>query len=109
MSREPVDCRRCKRSYRPGIDPDPCLGELPGVLHACCGHGDPHMSYVVFENGVTLRGMNSIEHFTPGEGTDHTKTIDNGRREHGKQRMRQWSGASSHPDDETWRIPRLDN
>jgi hypothetical protein len=36
---------------------DPCLGVLPGVLYACCGHGDkPFKSgYIAFENGVTVR------------------------------------------------------
>lgn len=29
--------------------PDPCLGHLPGVKYACCGHGD--YGYVWFTNG----------------------------------------------------------
>ena len=34
---------------------DACLGTLPGVINACCGHGhDP--AYVQFENGVIIRG-----------------------------------------------------
>lgn len=36
---------------------DKCLGQLPGVTNACCGHGDPNSSYVAFSNGVILRGF----------------------------------------------------
>lgn len=32
-------------------DPDPCLGMLPGVKYACCGHGIPGQDYVVLNNG----------------------------------------------------------
>ncbi len=34
---------------------DPCLGTLPGVSNACCGHGI-NDGYIQFENGVTVRG-----------------------------------------------------
>lgn len=35
---------------------DPCLGELPGVKFACCGHGGkgPCLPYIYFENGVHI-------------------------------------------------------
>ena len=36
------------------MDPDPCLGMLPGVNFACCGHGTDN-GYIAFENGVTIR------------------------------------------------------
>ncbi len=36
---------------------DRCLGELPGVMNACCGHGERGESYVQFNNGVRLAGM----------------------------------------------------
>ncbi len=35
--------------------PDPCIGYLPGVRYACCGHGRGD-SYIYFENGVTITG-----------------------------------------------------
>ena len=38
-------------------DPDPCLGNLPGVDNACCGHGVRSQAYVRFTNGVVLRGF----------------------------------------------------
>jgi hypothetical protein len=38
---------------------DPCLGELPGVNFACCGHGGyPHGcidGYISFNNGAIVR------------------------------------------------------
>jgi hypothetical protein len=35
---------------------DACLGELPGVSNACCGHGEG-TGYVQFTNGVVLHGF----------------------------------------------------
>lgn len=35
---------------------DPCITNLPGVLNACCGHGDDSMVYVQFDGGKTIRG-----------------------------------------------------
>lgn len=32
---------------------DGCLGHLPGVMHACCGHGVED-GYITFENGMEL-------------------------------------------------------
>jgi hypothetical protein len=34
---------------------DPCLGTLPGVQYACCGHG-LERGYIMFENGTIVRG-----------------------------------------------------
>jgi len=34
---------------------DPCLGDLPGVDSACCGHGVREKSYIRFTNGVVIR------------------------------------------------------
>lgn len=34
---------------------DPCLGKLPGVISACCGHG-VKPGYVIFENGIKIKG-----------------------------------------------------
>ncbi len=50
-------CRKCLEPNLPGEDHDPCLGLLPGVLNACCGHGERKNSYIQFENGVTVRGF----------------------------------------------------
>lgn len=56
-------CVKCGRGYEPGEEPDPCLGTLPGVIEACCGHGNPNKAYAFFENGVLLRGVRRIEHY----------------------------------------------
>ena len=41
---------------------DACLGTLPGVKHACCGHGVEE-GYIMFENGVVIRFDNcTVEH-----------------------------------------------
>lgn len=29
---------------------DGCIGELKGVMNACCGHGEDRMSYVQFDH-----------------------------------------------------------
>lgn len=47
--------------------PDPCLGQLPGVTNACCGHGDPSQSYVCFAGGLVLRGF-YVERASRGRG-----------------------------------------
>lgn len=39
-------CDKCRRTVVKG-EPDPCLGPLPGVSHACCGHGMEYRAYVV--------------------------------------------------------------
>lgn len=42
-------CARCYR--RPTSDGhDPCIGEIPGVVAACCGHGVAP-GYVLLRNG----------------------------------------------------------
>jgi hypothetical protein len=50
------NCGHCNLPDRED-DIDPCLGKLPGVANACCGHGNPKNSYVQFENKVTIRGF----------------------------------------------------
>ena len=49
-------CDVCGRELIDGA-PDPCLGELPGVRAACCGHGDRERAYMMFDNGVILDGF----------------------------------------------------
>lgn len=47
---------------------DPCLGTLPGVKFACCGHGQGG-SYVMFRGGKVIRGpfdhMDDVPAWTP--------------------------------------------
>lgn len=49
-------CGHCgKHNTKEGHDA--CLGTLPGVMNACCGHGSRNESYIQFENGTILRGF----------------------------------------------------
>ncbi len=53
-------CGECGKSSVPGDgdgEIDPCLGVLPGVANACCGHGTKSGSYIQFENGVIVSGF----------------------------------------------------
>ena len=53
-------CKKC------GLFPmengnDPCLGDLPGVVGACCGHGlESQQGYILFENGVRIHLKNAV-------------------------------------------------
>lgn len=52
----PADCTACGAARPPSYGiPDPCLGMLPGVINACCGHGNRRTCYVMFANGPTIR------------------------------------------------------
>ena len=59
-------CIKCKLARTPEGH-DPCLGELPGVLFACCGHGVDE-GYIYFQNGVQVRFFAvEIEQVSPDE------------------------------------------
>lgn len=47
--RVPRACVACGVTRSPTDAPDPCLGMLPGVAFACCGHGNERKCYVVEE------------------------------------------------------------
>lgn len=68
----PRYCGLCDKYM--GEGPDVCLGTLPGVSHACCGHGETKRAYVVIggvenqrawtiSNGVRLDGGDALEFF----------------------------------------------
>lgn len=40
---------------------DGCLGTLPNVMNACCGHGDTLQAYVQFSNGNVAQSNVAIE------------------------------------------------
>jgi len=52
-------CKKCGKIFKGSNigEPDPCLGNLPGVDNACCGHGVREHSYIRFFNGVVIRGF----------------------------------------------------
>ncbi len=59
-------CKRCGSTLNVSGKADPCLGRLPGVDNACCGHGDPEAAYIRFTNGVTIRGFTWIDRHMVG-------------------------------------------
>ena len=52
-------CGRCGKHFtKEGHDA--CLGTLPGVMNACCGHGDNRDAYVQFLDGFSVHGEDAI-------------------------------------------------
>lgn len=49
-------CKRCGAIMN-DHEPDRCLGNLPGVDNACCGHGVRESSYIRFTNGLVVEGF----------------------------------------------------
>ena len=49
-------CMRCGALFADDA-PDACLGMLPGIDNACCGHGMRENAYVRFLNGITIRAF----------------------------------------------------
>jgi len=39
---------------------DGCLGTLPGLMNACCGHGDTREAYVQFLDGSVIGGADAV-------------------------------------------------
>jgi hypothetical protein len=39
---------------------DACLGVLPGVDNACCGHGQDDEAYIQFANGDYVQGEKAV-------------------------------------------------
>jgi len=79
-------CDACQMHVSQG--PDTCLGYLPGVSHACCGHGDVDSAYVVLggepnqkaltiANKLTPRGERALQFFAlVRSGREHPSLID---------------------------------
>ena len=60
-TRQPVPLnpfRKCGHCNKPSTPEghDPCIGTLPGVINACCGHGDDDQAYVQHIGGATVSG-----------------------------------------------------
>lgn len=55
-------CGHCEKPNRPD-EHDACLGELPGVINACCGHGNERDAYIMFEDETIKRGSDAKEQF----------------------------------------------
>ena len=39
---------------------DDCLGTLPFVMNACCGHGRRSEAYIQFNNGIRISGTIAV-------------------------------------------------
>lgn len=39
---------------------DGCLGILPGIMNACCGHGQAKETYVQFLDGISISGESAV-------------------------------------------------
>lgn len=39
---------------------DGCLGTLPGVMNACCGHGATEDAYIQFPDGTSIHGEEAV-------------------------------------------------
>src|SRR5690554_4854367 len=52
-------CGQCGRHDTPEGH-DGCLGTLPGVMNACCGHGRTREAYVQYPDGSTVRGTKAL-------------------------------------------------
>lgn len=51
-------CKKCNKLFPLGEgEVDPCLGILPGVDNACCGHGIEEYAYIRFLNGIHVVGF----------------------------------------------------
>ena len=55
-------CGHCNAENTPEGHDD-CLGTLPGVMNACCGHGESAEAYIQFPNGVIVRGFTAMRIF----------------------------------------------
>ena len=52
-------CGRCGK-FLTKEGHDACLGTLPGIMNACCGHGDNRDAYVQFLDEFSIHGKDAI-------------------------------------------------
>ncbi len=55
-------CGQCGE-HRTPEGHDPCIGTLPGVMNACCGHGNAKEAYVQIDSSRDLRGSRALNYF----------------------------------------------
>ena len=49
-------CGRCNK-FPTKEGHDACIGTLPNVMNACCGHGNIQDAYIQFWDGTDIRGQ----------------------------------------------------
>ncbi len=62
-------CGHCDKMPTPEGH-DPCLGTLPGVMNACCGHGTANGAYIQYLDGSDIRGQEAIQEINRLIGND---------------------------------------
>ncbi len=55
-------CGKCGSDNTPEGH-DACLGTLPEVKNACCGHGEAGSAYVQFDDGVHIQSASALYFF----------------------------------------------
>jgi len=52
---------------------DGCIGTLPNVMNACCGHGETEMAYVQFWDDIwgdkSIEGQEALNYITKNKQT----------------------------------------
>ena len=54
-----ADCGHCGKN-RTTEGHDGCLGTIPNIMNACCGHGESRMSYIQFSDGSIVQGFTNF-------------------------------------------------
>lgn len=68
-------CGYCgKENTREGHDS--CLGILPGIMNACCGHGDADEAYVQFGKNKTIRVGDAVDWIIENHQKYELKRVD---------------------------------
>lgn len=60
------ECGYCNEPNRPDGH-DACIGELSGVMNACCGHGLVNDAYIQYVDGSIVRGQQALDEMEDGE------------------------------------------
>jgi hypothetical protein len=56
-----LPCGHCGKENTPEGH-DGCVGTLPGVMNACCGHGAIGEAYVQFPNGRLMQKQEALDY-----------------------------------------------
>ena len=55
----PAACGHCgKNKTVEGYDV--CLGTIPNIMNACCGHGEPEWAYIQYWDGSVVQGFPAL-------------------------------------------------
>lgn len=65
---------------------DGCIGAMPNVINACCGHGCNAEAYIQFADGEEIRGEDAMEHIQAQQNA--TKEEENEKYRNNKKKNR---------------------